>query len=236
MSLKLGLYRKKHELCCSIFCEDLHSHSHSENSLKNELLDNLLPPQFYQALLERERTSKQIFSSTFERCREQTARPHAYCNQFKLGHHLEIGQKVLYENHKQDLTRSQKLQQRRLRLFTVTKHITNTTYQILDDKDPTVIKIVHRNHLVEYYPKEGCLPAMIEEYVPSDHQNDNIYERFMQQRTRNLKNPSTTEEHDSFPIEPLRSFSSTNKPKRSSMHSNDSGITSPLPSSHTPVL
>ena len=188
--------------------------------------------------MERERTFKQIYSSTFERCREQTARSHAYRNRFKLGHHLEIGQKVLYENHKQDLTRSQKLQQRRLGPFTVTKRITNTTYQIQDDKDPTIIKTVHRNHLVEYYPKEESLPAMIEEYVPSDHQNDNFYERFMEQHTRDLNNPSTTEEHDSFPfpIEPLRSMSSINQPKRSSMHSNDSGITSPLASSRTPVL
>ena len=154
-----------------------------------------------------------------------------------MGHHLEIGQKVLYENHKQDLTRSQELQPRRLGP-PVTKRITNTTYQIQDNKDPTIIKTVHRNHLVEYYPKEGSLPAMIEEYVPSDHQDNNFYEHFMEQRTRDLNNPSTTDEHNSFPflIEPLRSSSSTNQPKRSSMHSNDSGITSPLASSRTPVL
>ena len=238
MSLKLGLYRNKHKLCCSKFCENLPSHSHSYCSLKNELLDNLLQPQLSQALLERERNFKQIYSSTFERCREQTARSHAYRSRFKLGHHLEIGQKVLYENHKQDLTRSQKLQQRRLGPFTVTRRITNTTYQIQDDKDPTIFKTVHRNHLVEYYPKEGSLPAMIEEYVPSDHQDDNFYERFMEQRTRDLNNPSTTDEHDSFPfpIEPLRSISSTNQPKRSSIRSNDSGITSPLASSRTPLL
>ena len=238
MSLKLRLYRNKHKLCCSKFCENLPTHSHSENSLKNELLDNLLQPHLSQALLERERTFKQIYSPTLERCREQTARSHAYRNRFKLGHHLEIGQKVLYENHKQDLTRSHKLQQRRLGPFTVTKRITNTTYQIQDDKDPTVLKTVHRNHLVEYYPKEGTLPAMIEEYVPSNYPNDNCYERFMEQRARDLNNPSTTEGNDSFPfsIEPLRSISSTNKPKRSSLHSNDSGITSPLASSRTRVL
>ena len=238
MSLKLGLYRNKHKLCCSKFFEKLTSHSHSENSLKNELLDNLLQPQLSQALLERERTFKKNFSSTFERCREQTTRSHAYRNRFKLGHHLEIGQKVLYENHKQDLTRSQKLQQQRLGPFTVTRRITNTTYQIQVDKDPAVIKTNHRNQLVKYYPKEGSLPAMIEQFVPSDHQNDNFYEHFMEQRTRDLNNPSKTEEHGSFPfpIEPLRSISSTNKPKRFSTHSNNSGITSPLASSGTPVI
>ena len=190
------------------------------------------------SFLEREQTFKRIYSSTFERRREQTARSHAYRNRSKLGHHLEIGQKVLYQNHKQDLTRSQKLQQRRLGLSTVTKRITKTTYQIQDDKDPTVIETVHRIHLVEYYPKEGSLPAIIEGYVPSDYQNDGFYERFMEQRTRGLNNPNTTEEHDSFPfpIEPLRSFPPTHKPKRSSMHSYDSGVTSPLASSRTPVL
>ena len=118
--------------------------------MKNQLLDNLLKIQLSQALLERERDFKRIYSATFERCREQTARSHAYCNRFKLGHHLDIGQKVWYENHRQDLSKSQKLQQRRLGPFTVTTRITNTTYQIQDDKDPTILKTVHRNHLVEY--------------------------------------------------------------------------------------
>ena len=237
MSLKLGLYRNKHKLSCSKFCRDLPSHSHSKNSLKNEMLDNLLQPQLSQALLKKEPTFKQVYSSTFERCWEETAPSHAYRNRFKLGHHLEVGQKVLYENHKQDLTRYQKLQQRKLGAFTVTKRITNTTYQIQDNEDPTTIKTVHWNHLVEYYPREGSLPAMIEEYVPSDHQNDNLYERFMEQRTPDLNNPNTTEEHNSFPfpIKPLRSISS-NSQNRLSTHRNDSGITSPPASSRTPVL
>ena len=38
----------------------------------------LLRPQLSQALLDRERNFKRIYSSTFERCREQTARSHAY--------------------------------------------------------------------------------------------------------------------------------------------------------------
>ena len=53
MSLKLGLYRNKHKLCGSNFCEDLPFHPHSENNLKIELLDNLLQAQLSQALLER---------------------------------------------------------------------------------------------------------------------------------------------------------------------------------------
>ena len=238
MSLKLGLYRSKHKLCCSNFCEDLPSHCHSENGLKNELLDNLLQPQLSQALLERERTSEQIYSSTFKRCREQTTRSHAYRNRFQLEHHLEIGQEVVYKNHKPEPTRSQKLQQRRLEPFTVTKRITKTTHQLTDDKDPTVIKTDHRNHVVEYHSKVGSLPTMIGEHTHSNRQIDNFYKGFMEQRTRDLYNSSTTEKHVSFPfpIEPLQCFSSTNKPKRSSMHSNHSGIFSSLASSRNPVL
>ena len=149
MSVKLGLYRNKRKLCCSEFCIDLPPHTHDENSTKNELLQKLLRPQLSQALLDRERDFKRIYSSTFERCREQTARSHAYRNRFKLGHHLDVGQKVFYENHRQDLSKSQKLQQRRLGPFTVTKRVTSTTYQIQDNKDPSVMKTVHRNHLVE---------------------------------------------------------------------------------------
>ena len=197
MSLKLGLYRNKHKLCCSEFCKDLPSHSHSENSLKNQLLDNLLRPQLSHALLERERDFKRIYSATFERHREQTARSHAYRNRFKLGQHLKIGQKVLYENHRQDLSKSQKLQQRRLGPFTVTKRVTNTTYQIQDDNDPTILKTIHRNHLVEYYPKEETLPPMIAEYVPMDQRPDDFYERFMEQRFQKINNPGQSSMEDS---------------------------------------
>ena len=229
MSLKLGLYRNKHKLCCSEFCKDLPSHAHSENNLKNQQLDNLLRPQLSHALLERERDFKRIYSATFEGCREQTARSHAYRNRFKQGQHLEIGQKVLYENLRQDLSKSQKLQQRRLGPFTVTKRVTNTTYQIQDDNDPTILKTVHRNHLVEYYPKEETLPPMIEEYVPMDQRHDDFYERFMEQRFQKTNNPERSGMEGSFPvpIAPLRTVLVTLPPKRVSNTSIDSGINSP---------
>ena len=189
MSLKLEIYRNKQILSCSGVCKDLPSHSHSENNLKNELLDNLVRPQLSHTLLEPERDFERIYSATFERCREQTARSHAYRNRFKLGPHIEIGQKIPYENHRQDLSKSQKFQQGRLGPFTVTKRVTISTYQIQDDKDPTIPKTVHRNHLVEYYPKEETLPPMIEEYVPMDRHHDDFYERFMEQRLRRGSNP-----------------------------------------------
>ena len=238
MSLKNGLYRNKHKHCCSEFCKDVPSHSHSENNLKNPLLDNLLRPQLSHALLERERDFKRIYSATFERCREQTARSHGYRNRFNLRQHSDIGQKVLLENHQQDLSRSQKLQQRRLRPFTVTKRVTNTTYQSQDDKDPTIFKTVHRNHLVEYYPKEETLPLMIEEYMPMDRRADDFYERFMEQRIQKMNNPgqSGMEESHPFPIELLRTTPVSLPQKRVSNTSSDSGVDFPHVLSSTMLI
>ena len=227
--MKLGLHHNKHKLCFSEFCKDLSSHSHSENNLNNQLLDNLLKPQLSHALLERERDFRRIYPATFERCREQTARSHAYRNRFKLGDHFEIGQKVLYENHRQDLSKSQKLQQRRFGPFTVTKRTTNTTNQIQDDQDPTILKTVHRSHLVDYYPKEEYLPPRIEEHVPMDRRHDNFCERFMEQRIQKLNNtePPGMEDSLPFPIEPLRIAPVTFPQKRVSNTSSDSGVHSP---------
>ena len=112
MSLKIGLYRNKHKLCCFEFFKDLPSHSQSENNLKNQLLDNLLRPQLSHALLERECDFKRIYSATCEKCQEETAKTLAYRSRFKLGQHLGLGQKVLYEIHRQDLSNSQRLQRR----------------------------------------------------------------------------------------------------------------------------
>ena len=101
---------------------------------------------------------------------------------------MKIGQKVHYQNHRQDLSKSQKLQRRRLGPFTVTKRVTNTTYQTQDDMEPMNIKTVHRNHLVEYHPTEETPPPMIEEYVPMDTRHVDFYERLMEQRIQKLNN------------------------------------------------
>ena len=91
MSLKLGLNWNKNKNCKSQFCNGLPPHRHSENQVKNELLNGLLRPQLSQNLLERKTAFKKIYSSTYEKCRQQTARSHAYRNRYKLGNHLNIG-------------------------------------------------------------------------------------------------------------------------------------------------
>ena len=110
----------------------------------------------------------------------------------------------------------------------MTKRVTNTTYEIQDDKDPTVLKTVHRNHLVKYYPKQETLPPMIEEYVPMDRRLDDFYERFMEQRIQKINNPQQSSMEGSlpFPIEPLRTAPVSLPQKRVSNTSSDSGINS----------
>ena len=115
------------------------------------------------------------------------------------------------------------------------KRITSTTYQIQDHKDPTILKTVHRNHLVEYYPKEESLPPMIEEYVPSDTSRDNFYERFLDRRVQQLNNPKETANDAPilFPIVPLPTAPIVLPTKRTSNTSDDSGVNSPLTFSPT---
>ena len=228
MSVKLGLYLSKHKLC-SEFCTDLPPYTHDENPMKNELLQQLLRQQISQALFDPERDFKRIYSSVFKRGREQTARSHAYRYRFKLGHHLDIGQKVLHENHRHDLSKSQKLQQRRLGPFTVTKRVTSTTYQNQDNKDPLIIKTVHRNHLVECYSKEESLPATIEEYVPHDQRHDDLFERLLEKRIGKLNNFTKPLAEDSvlFPIRPLPTVPAVPSHKHNSVTSRDSGVGSP---------
>ena len=228
MSLKLGLYRNKNKNCQSQFCKGLPPHSHSENQVRNELLNGLLRPQLSRSLLERETAFKKVYSTTYEKCRKQTARSHAYRNRFKLGNHLNIGQKVLLENHRKDLSKSQKLQQLRLGPFTVTKRITNTTYQIKEDQNPENIRTVHRNHLIEYFPKEETLPPLIEEYTAPHRGDTDFYDNLVRNRIDklNVSEPQATGDLCILPVQNHQAQPLSRKPARTSK-STDSGIISP---------
>ena len=201
-------------------------HTHDEN----ELLQKILRPELSQVLLDRERDFNCNHFPTFERCREQTTHYHAYTNRFKLGPHLDNGQKVLCGRHPQALSKNQKLQQRSLGPITVIKPKTSITYQTQDDKGPSIMKTVHCNILVEYYPKEESLPAMIEQYAPHDQRNDvKFFERFLEQRIGKLNGLTEplTEEPSPFPIRPLLSAPAIFSHKRESVTGSDSGVGSP---------
>ena len=147
MSSKLGFYCNKDKFCCSEICRDLPTCLHCENNLKKQLRENLLRPQLSQSPMESERDFKQICSTTFEWCCEQTAGSNAYKNRFKLGEHLDVSQRFFSDNNRQDLSKSQKLLLRRIRPFTFTKRIMNTNYQLQHDNDLTFTKIKQRFYL-----------------------------------------------------------------------------------------
>ena len=113
--------------------------------------------------------------------------------------------------------------------FTVSKRVTSTTYEIQDDKNPSTIKTVHRNHLVEHYPKEESLPAMIEESVPHEQRHDDFYEQFLEQRIGKLDSLTEplAEDPNPFPIRPLPTAPAITSHKRDRVTSSDSGVGSP---------
>ena len=115
--------------------------------------------------MKRENEFKRIYSSTNQRCRQIMSKAREHRKRFKLGRPISTGRKVFLENNAQDLTKSQKLRQLRVGPFTVTKQITNTTYEIREDSYPDNVKTTHRNHLIEYLPKEERLPPLITNYA-----------------------------------------------------------------------
>ena len=82
--------------------------------MNNQLLANLFLLQLSQTLPGRERDFKLTYSAIVERCHKQTAKSHACRNRFKLGHHLIFGRKFHYEDHRQEPSKNQKFQYRRL--------------------------------------------------------------------------------------------------------------------------
>ena len=134
VSLKLGLLRDNAKNCISEYCSELPPHTHCSYSCKNEKIDNLLQNRLSSTVLQRENEFKKIYVSTYTRCRQVTNRAHYYRNRFKLGKAIPIGNKVLLENHSKNLLKSKKLQELRSGPYTVVRQITNTTYEIQDDK------------------------------------------------------------------------------------------------------
>ena len=65
------------------------------NQSKGSTLRQTSPFTLFKKFPGKNRNNKRIYSATFERCREQTARSHAFWNRFKVGHHLNVGKNFL---------------------------------------------------------------------------------------------------------------------------------------------
>ena len=131
-----------------------------------------------------------------------------------------------------DLSRSQKLKQLRVGPFTVTKQTTNTTYKIQEDANPDNIEVTHRNHLIEYFPKEERLPPLFTNYAPPITKDNDFYKHLVQSQMNDYNSNQQRCSLDVMPfiISPLQE--NTNVQEMCKNHATlspnaDSGIQSP---------
>ena len=122
LSLKLGLLRNSQLTCSSEFCKDLPLHRHTLQTSKNTEIDKLLKPTINNSLLMRENQFKQIYYNAYKKSLENNNRAHKHRNKHKLGKPLEVGPKVLMENHQIELGKSKKLHELRSGPYTVEKN------------------------------------------------------------------------------------------------------------------
>ena len=146
-------------------------------------------------------------------------------NKYKLAKPLRVGQKVLLENHKVPFGISQKLCELRSGPYIVTKIKKKVNNEITLDADPTEIQVVHRNHPVEYFPRDNELPNLLSNYEKpfNDDKTEHFYNEYAKCRLFQLNQTieSIVERqhlNDYLPI-----FPDTSRPSRM-----DTTNTSPL--------
>ena len=73
----------------------------------------------------------------------------------------------------------------------MTKVITKVNYEIALDADPTRTQIIHRNHLVEYFPRDNELPNLLFNYEKpfNDDKTEFFYNEHAKSRLSQLNKP-----------------------------------------------
>ena len=107
-----------------------------------------------------------------------------------------------------------------------------------EDENPENVKVTHRIHLLEYFPKEETLAPLLTNYAPIE-QDDNFYKHFVQSQIDEHNSGQPEHKLDDFMpliITPL-SGPNNNTTKGSEFSpSTDSGFFSPkTPQFHTPI-
>ena len=246
LSLKLGLMRDTRKRCQSEFCEGLPPHAHDLSQI-NTSLDRLLHKCPSPSFFTRENRFKRLYAETYRVSRETTDKANAHRNKHKLGKELQIGQKVLRENFNKELNKSKKLSSLRSGPYTVLRKITNTTYEIELDENPGKKLHSHRNHLIEYFPKDETVPSMIKDYHRPQESSDD-HRQFYRNLNRtavddyNQYIPHAESRFTSFPAIQTQGQITINNQKGKT-NENDSGFNSwhlnnlfntPKPCSNTP--
>ena len=91
------------------------------------------------------------------------------------------------------------MKQLRVGPFTVTKQITSTTYETKEDENPENVKVTHRNHLLEDFPKEETLPPLLTNYAPIE-QDDNFYKHLIQSQIDKHNSGQSEHKLDLMPL------------------------------------
>ena len=167
ISLRLGTLRNQQKLCCpkpGSFCENLPPHKHEDESLIAENVRKLIKPNVSADLLQRENDFKQIYTSVYEKNLIAQERDNKYRSKFNVAKMLKVGAQVLVENNTKPTDRSKKLQTRREGPYLIQEVVTPVNYRVQDIANPTKIRVVHRNLLLPYYPKEETLPHLVSKY------------------------------------------------------------------------
>ena len=156
---------------------------------ENKEIDKLHKPKIDSSLLTRENLFKQIYNNANKHSQAYNAKAHKYRNKPKLGKQLEVGQKVLMENHSLALGKSKKLHEIRSGPYTGVTKITNVNCEVELNNDKKVGKVAHRNHLVEYYPAEETLDELTVDYGINSDSLDTFYENIRSSQLKRLNTP-----------------------------------------------
>ena len=167
ISLRLGIFRNEFKHCNpkpGSFCENLPPHRHENEALIAENVRKIIKPNVAADLLQRENDFKRIYSSVYEKNIQAQERDNKYRSKFNVAKMLQVGTQVLVENNTKPTDRSKKLQTRREGPYLIKEVITPVNYRVQDMGNPSKIRVVHRNLLLPYYPKEETLPHLVSKY------------------------------------------------------------------------
>ena len=141
--------------------------------------------------LNRETHFKNIDRKVYRKVREANHRSLSYRSKYKLAKPLRVGQRVILENHNVSFGKSQKLCELRSEPYIVTKVITKVNYEVALDADPTRTQVVHRNHLLEFFPPDHELPNLLSNYEkPFNYdKTEHFYNEYAKCRHYQLNQP-----------------------------------------------
>ena len=187
----MGLVREDNDLCQSEFFQSLPNHTHVNKETKLSCIDNLLSSKSSMDLLNHEIQFKNIYRKVYRKVREANHRSLSYRKMYKLAKPLRVEQKVVSENLINPFGKSQNMCELRSGPYIVTKVITKITYEIAFDADPTRTQVVHRNHLVEYFPRDKELPKLLSNYenLFNNYKTEHFYNEYARCRLSQLNPP-----------------------------------------------